>query len=560
MYSDLDFLPLLGAPPNSTVANLSRAFAAAWHDPAPIGIFPIVFVAILAGLIRIVWCAGAPRLRAWLASLRWSLGGNVSGKDQSIHFRNALLSKSRQAIVVLGTDMNFGDGSVLLRQCITGPDAMKVADALDALLKTGRFFELSARAANGCVIAIRGVPVGHRAVIYLQDKGAMESMHQFREILEALPTPVWVRGDDLTLRWGNRAFLAAVGVREIQDARASNAALGGSEHELAAAVLESGASSQARQIALVDGERRTLAVSFLPLPDAGVAGIAMDRTEVARAEAALQHAREAHSDMMEQLPLGMAIFDSGQRLAGYNSAYAKMWGFPEAWLDTHPSHGEILDRLREHRKLPEQRDFAAWNHDQLRVFANGGRRTEEFWHLPSGQSLRILTQPHLPSGIFVLFEDISDRLRLETSLNLLTQVQKATLDTLDEAIAIFGTDGRLVLHNAHFAKLWRLTEEELSVQPHFTEIASTCEARIGHDGIWNIVSAGVSSLEPERRGKWDRTRRADDRIISLSLSGLPNGATIVTFVDLTDLERFESEQREFLLAEAPSGAKASRQN
>jgi hypothetical protein len=32
--------------------------------------------------------------------------------------------------------------------------------------------------------------------------------------------------------------------------------------------------------------------------------------------------------------------------------------------------------------------------------------------------------------------------------------------------------------------------------------------------------------------------RADGRTISLALSRLPNGATVVTFSDLTDLERF----------------------
>ena len=74
--------------------------------------------------------------------------------------------------------------------------------------------------------------------------------------------------------------------------------------------------------------------------------------------------------------------------------------------------------------------------------------------------------------VFVLFQDITERLRLESSLNLLTQVQKATLDTLDEGIAIFGTDGRLVLHNALFARMWKLSEDELGGQPHFAEIAN----------------------------------------------------------------------------------------
>jgi PAS domain-containing protein len=170
--------------------------------------------------------------------------------------------------------------------------------------------------------------------------------------------------------------------------------------------------------------------------------------------------------------------------------------------------------------------------------------SEELWHLPGGKSVRVTIQPHLQGGMFVLLEDISERLRLESSMALLTQVQKATLDTIDEGIAIFGTDGRLALHNGLFATMWRLAEDELTGHPHFADIADICSTRIGRDGIWDVVSCGISAAAPERLGEWSKVRRADGRVISLAMSRLPNGATVVTFSDLTDLERFGSLQDE----------------
>ena len=157
----------------------------------------------------------------------------------------------------------------------------------------------------------------------------------------------------------------------------------------------------------------------------------------------------------------------------------------------------------------------------------------------------------------MLFEDITERLRLESTLGLLTQVQKATLDTLDEGIAIFGSDGRLVLHNTHFSALWTLTDEELSGEPHITRIATLCNARMGPDGIWAAVSASVNSMEQHRRGKWSKATRADGRVVSLCSSRLPNGATVVTFADLTDLERFEALEREEAQGSASARNKAN---
>ena len=43
---------------------------------------------------------------------------------------------------------------------------------------------------------------------------------------------------------------------------------------------------------------------------------------------------------------------------------------------------------------------------------------------------------------------------------------------------------------------------------------------------------------PERFGEWSKTKRADGRTLSLSLSRLPNGSTVVAFTDITDLEEF----------------------
>ncbi|HKD48449.1 MAG TPA: PAS-domain containing protein [Rhizomicrobium sp.] len=253
-------------------------------------------------------------------------------------------------------------------------------------------------------------------------------------------------------------------------------------------------------------------------------------------------ARDESGDaqMIDHLPQAMATFDTSRKLTRYNRAYATLWGLPSAWLDTRPSLGDILNRLRERRLIPEQRNFAEWRKNQIEAAPPPGQAIEETWHLPSGKSIRLVTRPHRGDGIFILCEDISEKLKLESSLNLLTKVHKATLDTLDEGVAIFGTDGRVVLHNALFAQMWRLTEMDLAGQPHLGEIANLCASRIGQDGIWGIVAAGVNAPAAEPFREWETVKRADGRIISVALSRLPNGATMASFADTTDLEKFHT--------------------
>jgi PAS domain-containing protein len=478
-----------------------------------------------------------------LRNLRQAVAADRAMAEVAQIFREALLGATVQGVVVFrGAEMErqyFGEGRILYESCMASPQAGKVIRMIDGLVEDGTPFALSLRTDEGN-LALRGTPVAGRPVLYINRDSAAGNQERYREILDALPMPVWTRGATNVINWANRAFLAIMGFGDLDEAVAANAALEWSERDLTIRALESRQAVECRASVIVNGQSRVYSMGLSPINDAAVAGFATDVTEFVRMESRLQVVSDAQEDMIEHIPFAVAIFDADRKLACFNNAYAEMWELPRAWLESCPSYSEILDRLRDRRRLPEQRSFPEWKASQLQVFGAADRKSEEFWHLPNGKSVRILIQPHLTGGVFALFEDITERLRLESSLNLLTQVQKATLDTLDEGIAIFGTDGRLVLHNALFARMWNLSEDELVGQPHFAEIANICTSRIGRDGIWSIVSCGVNSATPENFGEWGKTRRADGRVISLSLSRLPNGATVVTFTDLTDLDQFSA--------------------
>ena len=64
--------------------------------------------------------------------------------------------------------------------------------------------------------------------------------------------------------------------------------------------------------------------------------------------------------------------------------------------------------------------------------------------------------PHPLGGLIFVYEDVTDRLALERSYNTLIEVQRETLDNLYEGIAVFGSDGRLKLHNPAYRKIWGL--------------------------------------------------------------------------------------------------------
>ena len=534
------FVQLIGV-----VSNLSSAMAFVADRAPTSGDFALAAIVMSSMIVGFACCAWAivERLRRIASDGVKNL--QLAHAQAEIRFREAMISACPEAIAVLGVDLaaplSYRGGGALLQACLAGPDSATLATKLDVLMARGAAFTLAVRTSSHPAVCVRGCAIGSRAAVFLRaEDTARDSETDYRAILNALPMPVWLRNRNLALSWANGAFLAATGTATLRDALTSDATFDRSERDLARAASEGHDVVNAKRYAVIDGQRRALAMDLRRLSDASVAGIAVDVTEAAQAESRLRLNADATADVMDRIETAIAIFGSDKRLIAHNSAYLRMWGLTEDWLDMHPTLGDILDHLREERRLPEQHDFAAWKHEQLQLFEEDSQHQEETWHLPAGGSVRVKTYPYLPGGVAYLFEDISERLSLQVSYNMLAQMQRATLNTVEDGMAVFGPDGRLKLHNDAFARLWQLSESELSGEPLLTKVAELCVARTGHDGIWNIVAEAANSAEPARYSEWGKVTRSDGRILSLSLSRLPLGATLVIFADLTDIKRFET--------------------
>jgi signal transduction histidine kinase len=524
----------------------SPAFAAA-ADAATQQL--LVLGAVTTGAVALAIAAGLWALaeQSRTGKLRRALRQSGARTRAAVGERDALLSAGREALIVWGRDavgpLSYGNAESMLDACLAGPEATTISQALDDLSDRGAGFALTAHDKDARSFTLRGRAVGGMAAVWIEPEAVAEKAGlDFRGILDALPMPVWLRDKSLTLIWGNRTFLSAAGAKDAENI--GQATLDKTERDLAATAKNQGMAYEARRFAVVGGQRRALAFTETPLDNAGVVGNAVDVTDVAAAEARLQQHVDAHADTLDKLATAVAIFGRDQKLTFYNRAFARLWDLSETWLDTHPSDGDILDRLREGRKMPEQRDYQAWKRERLALYDNPREYpSEELWHVPSGKTLRVVAQPHPFGGLTFLYEDVTEKLALESSFNTLIKVQSATLDTLHEAVAVFGPDGKLKLHNAAFLKVWELQPRDVAGEPHIRTIAAACADKFGDEAVWERLIQSVVSGAPTRRD-WGEIERNDRTVLSLALSPLPDGATLVTFADVTDRFRIESALRE----------------
>jgi signal transduction histidine kinase len=409
----------------------------------------------------------------------------------------------------------------------------------------------------GRPIEAQGRAIAGRAVLRLKDASgikrellALAGRHEkllnevasLRALIEQLPSPVWTREATGRLTFVNAAYARAVEAQDAADAIERNLELldSAARESIARTRTQAGGFS-GRFPAIVAGARRSFDVLDFRT-ETGSAGLGVDATEAESMRSALARLTDAHRRMLDQLSTGVAMFDVGQKLTFYNTAYAALWNLDAAYLDQRPTDSGLLDALRTARKLPEEQDFRQWR-AQLHAAYRALEAKDHTWHLPDGRTLRVVTTPNPDGGVTYLFDDVTERLDLARRFQELIRVQGETLDNLAEGVAVFGSDGRLRLANSAFGRMWHLSPQTLSERPHIETVSALCQPLHGDDAIWRALRDAVTAID-NREAISGRLERRDGMVVDCTTVPLPDGATLVTFHDVTDSVNVERALRE----------------
>jgi signal transduction histidine kinase len=442
--------------------------------------------------------------------------------------------------------------------------ALHLESHIDRLLGRGESFTISLTTASGRYLTAEGRAIGGSAVLKLQDVSGVKRdladlSHRYHQlqaeadawhaIVEALPAPAWIRDAAGRIAFVNSSYARAVEAPDTTSAVASGRELldSATRADLDRSRTE-GMPLTRRAAAIFAGRHSVFDVIDVAVAGGSI-GIGLDATEVEMLRGELARTVEAHRRTLDHLTTGVAIFGRDHKLAFYNSAYRTLWDLEPRFLDENPTDSAVLDRLRAARRLPEQQDFRVWKaqlHEAYR--ATEPRQLE--WHLPDLRTLRVVTTPNPDGGVTYLFDDVTERLNLERRFDALIRVQRETLDNLSEAVAVFGSDGRVRLFNPEFATMWGLAPDTLDQRPHIEAVIASCRAFHGEEATWQTLRAAVTALE-DRAPKNLRIERSDGSVVDCRTVPLPDGATLVTFHDVTDsvnVERVLTERNEALVA------------
>ncbi|MFT5438398.1 MAG: signal transduction histidine kinase [Alphaproteobacteria bacterium] len=468
---------------------------------------------------------------------------------------------------LLGVEAANDGWYAALSRMMTDQDSSALDDAVAALRDARKPFAMQLSTADqsrnfsirgDCILSADGgaaaLLVGERSVDAARIDRLSSDARQMHLLFDALPLPVWMRGPDLSLKYANQAYRRAVEavddfpVERLPEIAAGSGPQGG--RAVAERARAANRPESERQHIVVEGSRRLVDLVEMPLDGTkDLAGFAIDLTQLEDVQAELSRHIAGHEEILQNLGTAIAIFGRDQSLQFFNNAYLQLWGLDEAWLRTEPRMAEILEELRDGRRLPEYADFPAFKNEQLRLFTSLIDPVEEMVHLPDGTTLRSVAIPHPFGGLLMVWEDVTDTLALERNYNTLIAVQRETLDNLYEGVAVIGANGRLRLTNPVFGSMWQISSLELANEPHISEIVDRMAEMLEPTNNWREEKERMIGVLTDREPHNGRIERTDRTVVDFATVPLPDGAVLLSYIDVTasiNMERALRERNEAL--------------
>lgn len=378
------------------------------------------------------------------------------------------------------------------------------------VLKNGKTLNLSGARISGADGSVYGDIIWFRDIsgdaayvdsLIQEQKNLKQRLCHLEDMVDNLPYPVWLRSPTLNLINVNKKYAEFVGCSDKNIIINENIEIDCDDKSNLKSLAMKAQTDNSQQVCSVNsnrnGKRFCFEVIETPfhseesLDKIATVGALLDISELDELKHNLKQHQTAHLGILGALGTAFAVFDSDYKLSFYNQAFKSLWHLREEWLTDSRTYGNFLDELRENRILPEVPDYPFFKSEEQKMFSSIIEPKEDLLHLPDGRSLRRVRAPYLKGGLVIAYEDISDRLAASREYNSLVSVRQEILNNIDEAVLIFGGNGRLKIYNQAYVDLWQADASLLDGEPTFNELLETQKNFFANVSDWPALKKDI---------------------------------------------------------------------
>jgi diguanylate cyclase (GGDEF)-like protein len=241
---------------------------------------------------------------------------------------------------------------------------------------------------------------------------------------------------------------------------------------------------------------------------------------------------------INNMPIGLAMFDADKRLVVCNRLYAELYGLSAEQVKPGTTIRELLEYRHAKGVFGKIEDFDTFVRDWLAEFNAASTRTQE---LADGRVISIVRRPMPDGGVVSTTEDITERQRLSGRLQQQNLRFDLALKYMSQGLCMFDADERLVVANDRYAAMYGLGPEQVKPGMPLRQILEgriALGAYAGGDPETYIAERLAAVREREASTKIQTL--PDGRVIAIVHQPIADGGWVATHEDITERRSFEA--------------------
>ena len=357
------------------------------------------------------------------------------------------------------------------------------------------------------------------AVDPLTQRATAEELDLLRATVGLTPHPVWVQTATQEVVWSNGSYLAL-------------AVQSGEELSWPLPKVFPLDTPRLQRIRVVPPGKAPMWFEIVTAPYGdGIMAFAQPIDALVQAEGTLREFTQTLTKTFASLPIGLAIFDRQRKLALFNPALADLTTLAPGFLVGNPTLFDFLNQLRDRQMIPEPKDFATWRKrlTDLEKASSIGQ-FDEHWNLPGGQTFRVIGRPHPEGALALLFEDVTLQMSQTRRDRANVELGQAIVDSVSDAVAVFGPGGDIILTNAAYATTWNHDPMEVFAAgcQDIGSLAQYWRNQSSSTPAWAEIESVIRGTAAASDSGWP-IRLRDGRALQCRVVSLTGGATMVEF-------------------------------
>ena len=371
----------------------------------------------------------------------------------------------------------------------------------------------------------------------------------FSGMLSKTPYGICAFDSDQKLIWHTTSYremyslpdnMALVGktIAELRDIRAAASMIDPKANvQQTVTHLAGGATGRNRQH-LPDG--RTIDVIFGPMVGGASFAAHQDVTEQLSLQAEIEAINWKLTGALDNVPVGISMFDQNQKLIVFNKLYRKLYTYP-ADVELIGKTATELAAIRFESGLYGHLSKDRFFRDRERMANEGNTWLQRFI---DGRVIEITRTTMTNGGYVVTHQDVTMREGLlrevkDSKAQLESQNQNfaVAIENISQGLCLFDEERRVVLANRRYAEIYGLKPEEISPGTKLSQIISRrIDAKLF---VSKNTKTHNSSQKPFNQAahKIMMHELSDGRAINVKYRQLDNGGLVATHEDITELQK-----------------------